>query len=63
MNALGSVANVGASVSRLQAVAKAPRLKDQPMAADKLNVVGAAAQLLQSVLAKPDTGHDLDVVA
>jgi hypothetical protein len=63
MNALDSVANVGAGVSRFQAVAQTPRLREQSPAANKGNVIGALAQLLQSALAKPDARHDLDVVA
>lgn len=63
MTGMTSLAGVGASVSRFQAVGLAPKLTDQQAAPEKSNTVRAAAQLLQSVLAIPDARHDLDVVA
>ena len=54
---------VGADVSRFQAIARAPRPTDRPQAPDQSNALRAAATLLQSVLATPDTSNDLDVVA
>ncbi len=63
MNAVSAVASVGASVSRSQVVFQSPKLKEQP-GTPETNSVRAAAELLQRVLALPDTsGHDLDVVA
>jgi hypothetical protein len=54
---------VGADVSRFQAIARGPRLTDQSDAPKQSNALRAAATLLQSVLATPDTSNDLDVVA
>ncbi len=63
MNTLSSVANVGAGVSRFQALGETSRMTEQPETPGRRNAISAVAQLLQSALAKPDAGHDLDVVA
>lgn len=63
MNMIGSVASVGAGVSRFQPVAQSSRLTEQRGANDTSSM-RAAAELLRQVLATTDTsGHDLDVVA
>ena len=63
MNAISSVANVGAGVSRFQPVRQSPKLTEQQGPPDTSSM-SAAAELLRRVLATDDTnGHDLDVVA
>ncbi|HNR30144.1 MAG TPA: hypothetical protein PKI11_04595 [Candidatus Hydrogenedentes bacterium] len=63
MNTITATASVGAGVSRSQAVYQSPKLTEQQRTPETSSV-RAAAELLQRVLALPDTsGHDLDVVA
>lgn len=63
MNSVYASTAVGADVSRFQAIARASRPMERPEAPNQGNALRAAATLLQSVLATPDTSNDLDVVA